>query len=191
MTKWQESRLQSINKCSNELNYFLVIKNENSLYFLLSLAWDLQVLRHNNQLKQMYMENVIYDSFAATAENDDFWFEDEKMNLDENLPNGQVIIAYASLGLWDGRHVGGRIVGNRIANILRQSYDNKWFCDRYNVRCNQSHHDGTNYILYRIVPDIDTAERIMRRCIDEKWDEAKFRKNTRSLRPYVAKIYGW
>ena len=137
------------------------------------------------------MENVIYDSFAAMAENDDVWFEDEQMNLDENLPNGQVIVAYAALGLWDGRHVGGKIVGGNISNILRQSYDNKWYCDRYNVRCNQSHHDGTNYILYRIVPDINTAKRIMSRCINEKWDESKFRKNTRSLRPYVAKIYGW
>lgn len=134
------------------------------------------------------MENVIYDSMA---ENDDVWFEDEEKNLDENLPNGQIIIAYASLGLWDGRHVGGGIVGRNISNILLQAYENKWYCDRYNVRCIQSHHDGTNYILYRIVPDIYTAQRILNRCIDEKWNESKFRKNTRSLRPYVAKIYGW
>ncbi len=53
------------------------------------------------------------------------------------------------------------------------------------------HHDGTNYALYRVAKDRDTAERIAEKIYNGEIDESGFRQRTRSLYPYVAEVYGW
>ena len=54
-----------------------------------------------------------------------------------------------------------------------------------------AHHDGTNYVLYRVAKSREDAERIADKIYNLEIDEAGFRKLTRSLYPYVADIYGW
>ena len=117
------------------------------------------------------------------------YLEDERLNLDEEV-NG-VIVAFADLGLWDGRKQGFQLMGNNIANILHSSYDAEWYGDTYNIRGIEYHHDGTNYILYRVAKDEETANRIAEKIYMREINEAQFRKMTRSLYPYIAKIYGW
>lgn len=117
------------------------------------------------------------------------WLEDERTNLNKDV-NG-VIIAFADLGLWYGRRQGYKIIGNNIADILHSSHDAEWFGDTYNIRGIEYHHDGTNYILYRVAKDMEAAERITEKIYSGEVDEAQFRKMTRSLHPYVAEIYGW
>ena len=117
---------------------------------------------------------------------------DEKCNLDKEI-NGR-IIAFASLGLWDGRHVGYRKLGSNLNGIFRvaENYDDvEFYADKYNVRATLAHHDGTNYILFRYVEDYDKADRICEKIYNGEMDEQEFMKATKSLRPFVAKIYGW
>ena len=115
---------------------------------------------------------------------------DERANL--NVKVDGVIVVYALLGLWDGIHFGGKTCGNNVRNILSSKCDYvEWFCDRYNVRCNASHHDGNNHYLYRVAKDEETAERIVNRIVDGDMTEEQFRKATKSLRPYVARVYGF
>ena len=67
----------------------------------------------------------------------------------------------------------------------------EWYGDGYNIRGRMIHHDGTNYVLYRIAKDRDEAERIAAKIYSGEIDEEGFRRRTRSLYPYVADVYGW
>ena len=87
---------------------------------------------------------------------------------------------------------GGGIVGTNVKQILRSECDYlDWYCDRHNVRCRASHHDGTNYYLYRVAKNREQAERLINAIAYHGMTEEQFRKATKSLRPYVAKVYGW
>jgi len=115
---------------------------------------------------------------------------DERANL--NVDVDGVIVAIASLGLWNGRVHGAKVIGTNVRDIL---YDNcdylTWYCDRYNVRCDATHHDGINHYLYRVAKDRETAERLVDKIAYEGMSEEQFRKATKPLRPYVSKVYGW
>lgn len=116
--------------------------------------------------------------------------EDERCNLNKTIDG--VIIVFGDLGLWNGRRQGYQILGNNIANILYSQCEiAEWYGDGYNIRGRMSHHDGTNYTLYRIAKDNDDAERIAEMIYNNEIDEAGFRRRTRSLYPHVAEVYGW
>jgi hypothetical protein len=96
------------------------------------------------------------------------------------------------LGLWDGKHIGAKCVGTNVKQILYSDCEYlDWYCDRYNVRCTAIHHDGTNSYLYRVAKDREQANRLVDMIADGEMTEEQFRKATKSLRPYVAKVYGW
>jgi hypothetical protein len=97
--------------------------------------------------------------------------EDERCNLNKTIDG--VIIVFGDLGLWNGRRQGYQILGNNIANILYSQCEiAEWYGDGYNIRGRMSHHDGTNYTLYRIAKDNDDAERIAEMIYNNEIDEA-------------------
>ena len=101
-------------------------------------------------------------------------------------------MAFADLGLCNGRRQGYKILGHNVNSIFNVSEDdNEWYGDGFNIRGCLTHHDGTHYVLYRVAKDMDEAERIGEMIYNREIDEAGFRKKTRSLYPYVAKVYGW
>jgi hypothetical protein len=115
---------------------------------------------------------------------------DERGNL--NVPVDGIIVCFARLGLWDGTHIGAKCIGTNVRQILYSDCDYlDWYCDRYNVRCDATHHDGSNSYLYRVAKDREEARRLINKIADGEMTEEQFRKATKSLRPYVAKVYGW
>lgn len=89
----------------------------------------------------------------------DGYLGDERMNLDKQVDG--IIIAFADLGLWNGRRQGYKILGSIINSIFSVSEDdNEWYGDGYNIRGRLTHHDGTHHVLYRVAKDRDEAERI-------------------------------
>ena len=120
------------------------------------------------------------------------YLDDERYNLNKYL-NGRILII-ADLGLWDGRKQGYKIIDGNISNIL---YDNdadfiEWYADQYNIRATAHHHDGTNHYLYREIRE----DRNIQVLLDDIYNgreisRSKLNYYTRSIRPYVAKIYGW
>lgn len=115
---------------------------------------------------------------------------DERCNLDVEVDG--YIVMFASLGLWNGRHNGGKFIGHNVKDILYSDCDHvTWYCDEYNVRCDAIHHDGTNHYLYRVVDSKEKMNKILDEFRNETMTEEKFRRLTKSLRPYVAKVYGW
>lgn len=114
----------------------------------------------------------------------------ERANL--NIIVDGYIVCFASLGLWDGRYNGAKIIGTRVNDILHSNCDYiTWYCDPYNVKCEATHHDGTNYLLYRVAESKEQAENLVNRIAYGGMTEEQFRRATKSLRPYVAKVYGW
>lgn len=121
------------------------------------------------------------------------WIDAERENLNRRVDGD--IIAIADLGLWDGRRTGYKIVGDNIRDILYSDCDYvTWTCDRYNVRGRLIHHDGTNYILYRVLRAGLTDEQ-RERFLDALYygtvNDRMIRRYTRSLAPDVAEVYGW
>jgi len=116
--------------------------------------------------------------------------QDERTNLDIEVDG--YIVAFASLGLWNGRANGAKLVGTNVKDILH-SYDDyvTWYCDVHNVRAEMIHHDGTNYILYRVAKNKEQAEKLVDKIAYHGMTEEEFRRATKSLRPYVAEVYGW
>ena len=52
-------------------------------------------------------------------------------------------------------------------------------------------HDGTNRMLYRIAPDMETAKELAHAIAYDGLSEEAFKAKTTSLYPVVAKILGW
>ncbi|WP_338336734.1 hypothetical protein [Marseilla massiliensis] len=157
-----------------------------------SETWFDDAAREDYQSSQRAMlEDDSYEvSDEEWSEAVEMWLYDERQNLDKEVDG--VIVAFADLGLWNGRRQGTIIFGTNIANILKSTCDTaEWYCDRYNVRGRMAHHDGTNHVLYRIAKDRNEAERIAEKVYNREVDERKFRRMTRSLYPYVAEVYGW
>ena len=130
---------------------------------------------------------ITYDQYCKDCE---LYLDDERCNLDEEVDG--VIVAFADLGLWNGRTNGARIEGTNVKDILHSRYEYlDWYCDRYNVRCDAIHHDGRNHYLYRVAKDREQAERLVNKIAYGGMTEEQFMKATRSLRTYVAKEYGF
>ena len=152
-----------------------------------------------------YFDERLKDMIADMSEDeteDDFdeerygedcsiWLDDERSNL--NIPIDGCIVCFAVLGLWDGHHNGAKIIGDNINKILHSSCGDyvTWFCDRFNARCEDTHHDGTNTYLYRIAKNREQAQKLVDKIAYEDMTEKEFRKATRSVRPFIAKVYGW
>lgn len=118
------------------------------------------------------------------------YLDDERLNLNKEVDG--VIVCFADLGFWDGHHQGARTMGTNVKNILHSDCDyTEWYCDRYNVRCTAAHHDGRNSYLYRVAKDRETAERLVNKIAYEDMTEQQFMKATKSLKPYVERVYGW
>lgn len=133
-------------------------------------------------------EEITPEYYAFCCETN---LSDERCNLDVEVDG--YIVCFASLGLWNGRRNGAKLVGTNVKKIL---YDNNcdlitWYCDVHNVRCDASHHDGSNHYLYRVADTKEKAERLIHKIAFEDMSEEEFRKRTKSLRPYIANVYGF
>ena len=121
----------------------------------------------------------------------DIYLEDEKMNLNKELKNP--IICIADLGLWNGRKSGYKILGNNLNEIFNigDFDDAHWYVTKYNIKCSEKHHDGINHYLFRELKDIKFLDLLCQKCIDDMLTPQDIALYTRSLKPYVSKIYGW
>jgi hypothetical protein len=121
---------------------------------------------------------------------DENWLDDEIVNLGKD--SGGIVVAFADMGLWNGRVNGAKIMGWKVNSIFNITCDyNEFYADRYDIRANLTHHDGTHHCLYRIAPSMEVAERLVDAVAYGGMTEAQFRRKTKSLRPAVAQVYGW
>lgn len=125
------------------------------------------------------------------------YFHDEQANL--NIPTEGRIIAIADLGLWNGRRSGYKLKDDHnIRACLSFDADcgyGEWWVDSHNnLRSRQTHHDGTNFLLYREVKPETTSDQLDNLCWKIYQGKATSRditKYTRSLGKRVKDVYGW
>lgn len=131
-------------------------------------------------------ENGNYDADLA-----EIFYQDEQCNLNTQL-DGRVV-AIADLGFWNGRRKGYAIGTTNLNCILSLgSQDtNKVYCDSYNVYKTASHHDGTHYIMFRELREDRNVERFLDKIYNGKdISNRVLNYYTKSLRPYIKKVYG-
>lgn len=138
-----------------------------------------------------------YAIYQYMAEVNDFYLDDERMNL--NIEVSQPIIAIADLGLWNGRFSGYKELNSCNIKDCLDTFESceyhEWYVDNYgDLRCKAVHHDGTNYVLYRAYRDDVTDEQIeefLNKIYEGNATEDDVNTITRRLGDVVAKVYGW
>ena len=122
----------------------------------------------------------------------DMYFEDEITNLNKEL-NGR-ILCIAGMGLWNGRKSGYKILGNNLNEVLTCGIgcdEKEVYCDAYNVLAKGYHHDGTNYVEFREIREDKDIDKLLDKIYNnEPITRAELNRYTKSLRPYVAEVYG-
>lgn len=152
----------------------------------------LENARANGEDADALTEDDLYQRMMET--NSDY-LNDERANL--NIDLGEPILVIADLGLWNGRHRGYReIASGNISDCLYSRYDyTTWYVDGYgNLRCDDTHHDGTNHYLYRVwKSDISEQckETVRGAILDGSVTPTLLGRYTRAIGPYIAKAYGW
>lgn len=123
------------------------------------------------------------------------WRDDEICNLRIRISNPILVIA--DLGLWSGRKTGYKLLrGCFVSDILcaasRDSNAYTVYADAYNVRAEDSHHDGTNCYLFReLIGPESRCLPLLDAIYSGKDYTALMRRYSRSILPYVAGVYGW
>lgn len=136
-------------------------------------------------------DGELWAEYYATQELN---FEDEQINLDIDLPGD--VIALADLGLWYGRRVGYKILGDNLTDIFKIVEDyNTWTVDEYgNLKGKHVHHDGTNYVNYRMLRPELTDEQIDNftdKLYEGTATMADIYRYTVRLGDLPAQVYGW
>ena len=133
------------------------------------------------------------EQYECLDEMNRIWLENERKNLDIELEENIVILA--DLGLWFGRRDGYKEIGNNISGALYTNDDYiTWYVDRYDMRGDGAHHDGSNHYLYRVWKNGITdaqKENFLNKWASEKATRKDVTRYTKSLRPYIANVYGW
>lgn len=154
--------------------------------------WKEQLIQYQRENDYDDPEDVSdNDVWAFRDESLSNWLDDEHMNLD--IWTDGRILAIVDAGLWNGRVQGYRILGEKVSEIFRINEDyNEYYSDGYNIKATCTHHDGTNYIEYRVIREDRNIQNLLCDIYDGKEiTRQELNYYTKSLLPYVAKVYGW
>ena len=136
---------------------------------------------------------VIYDDINSRPDN--YWLDDERGNL--NIQLDEDIIVIADIGRWNGRVSGYKMIeSGNIKDCLSTECDMaEWYVDgRGDLRCTAIHHDGRNYMLYRVFKDDVTYEQkelLKSKIYNGVCKQSDISRLTRRLGDYIGDVYGW
>lgn len=121
----------------------------------------------------------------------DIYIEDEIDNLSMRL-DGR-ILAIADLGLWNGRRQGYKIMGRNLNDIFCTNSELvEWFTEDGDLKSKQIHHDGTNYITYRMIKEDKNIDNLTNMIYNgEEVSNQRLSAYTKRLGDVVSKVYGW
>lgn len=149
---------------------------------------------YNEELGEEMTEDEAIDR-AYELNND--YLDDERANLNVEVDGYIIAMAFRSsmrYGVWGGHgNKGYKLCGSNVSDILTtRSDDAEWYGDGNNIRGEFADHDGNDSVIYRVAKSEYDAERIATKIYNgDISTEEQFRKATKSLYPYVAKVYGW
>lgn len=148
-----------------------------------------------DDLQAEYPDKTENELYEIMCETNDQYLEDERVNLDIQLPESILLIA--DLGRWNGRFPGyGEIRSGNIKDCLQTSMDYATFyVDKIgDLRCDAVHHDGTNHYLYRVYKrgvSESQIDRLKEKIIDGTVTRRDITRLTKRLGDHIGKVYGW
>ena len=146
-------------------------------------------------MKEGFSEEDITDSMAMDRcyDNERIWFDDELSQL-KDLSEGE-LIAIADVGRWNGRFSGYKEIKSlEDAMYTSCDYEEVYVDSNGDLRKRESHHDGSNSILYRYWKDGLTdvqKENFLQKIYDGKATQKDVTRYTRKAGVGIADAYGW
>ena len=125
--------------------------------------------------------------------NEETWFSDEQWEL-KHVSEGEVL-AIADLGLWNGRRCGYKELAS-LEEVMYSScdYERIYVDSNGDLRKEESHHDGSNSILYRYWKDgltDEQKENFLDKLYYGKATQKDITRYTRKAGLGIANAYGW
>ena len=142
------------------------------------------------EYKKSLSDNEVYDECNSM---DSIWFDDELGEL-SRVSKGEVI-AIADLGRWNGRFSGYKTCKS-LEDVMYSScdYERVYVDSNGDLRKEESHHDGTNSILYRYWKEGLTEtqkENFLNKIYNGECTQKDITRYTRKAGIEIADAYGW
>lgn len=185
-------------------------QNYNKIYGVKRTIWSSDSYYvQDSDVQEQYRQDIAdcegIDADELTeAELADFWYRDneinyeaEQTNLDEDIDGYIIALGHRSShygAICGNGREGTKLVGWNISDILKtngDADDAKWWAEDYNINGTLYDHDGHWNVVYRVCKTSDEAERLQELAYEGRLSNADIMARTKSLYPYIAKIYGW
>ena len=129
-------------------------------------------------------------SWIAQEINDERLYDIRRMT---KISLDRPIIVIADLGLWNGQKKGYRVLekGN-ISECFRQAMHDrqKYYLDSHNLRALDAHHDGTNYMTFRVMRVGRSQQAFLDKIYSGEVTKADISRYTESLKRYIVRALG-
>lgn len=145
--------------------------------------------------REEYAKTISDDRlYEACYEDNNLWFADERENLSSVDDSGE-LIAIADVGRWNGRVSGYKRIKS-LPDVLYSScdYERVYVDSNGDLRKDESHHDGSNSILYRYFKDNLTEEQrdnFLDKIYNGECTQKDITRYTRKAGVGIAKMFGW
>lgn len=156
---------------------------------------DLNLDDWRNDLSADNPEMSEQELYELMNETNSEYLDDERVNL--NVQLAEPIIVIADLGRWNGRFQGYKMIeSGNIKDCLYSDTDyTEWYVDKDGeFRCDATHHDGTNYYVYRAFKDGiggDSVEDLQDKIYSGTVTQADIDRVTRPIGKDIAAVYGF
>jgi hypothetical protein len=161
--------------------------------------YSIKELEELEQSEREHLKENNFENYETTDVTDiiyeeiNLWFEDETDNLNKQL-DGR-ILAIASMGLWNGRKIGYKILDNNLNEVLTSTIgcdEKEVYFDGYNIKAEGYHHDGRNYVEYREIREDKNIDKLLDKIyMNKPISRSELNYYTKPLGKYVKQIFGW
>ena len=171
------------------------MKSEKNTEHVIWTNYDLDYEDWRADLEEQYPDSTEYERMQIMYETNDEYLDDERMNLDIQLP--EEILVIGDIGLWYGRRNAYKeIRSGNIKDCLYSDTDySTWYVDRLgDLRCKAIHHDGTNFYLYRVYKEgvsEEQKDRLKDKICSGRASRADITRLTKRLGDAIAGVYGF
>lgn len=163
---------------------------------------------NEEEMRESWLESAEANDWEIPEDgpsDDDLWqewydqnerdWDDIKWEVENQDERGSYLII-ASLGLWNGRFDGGKIIDGYLYEAIRECFEdyNKVYWQDKNLKIEATHHDGTNYFIIKKLTDrgIEFYNNHYYDYDDRTMHQKLFRDAHYSHSvDFFARIYGW
>jgi len=135
--------------------------------------------------QESMMANYGYTEDEATMElfSEDIGYDFDRVRCRLNKNLDGCVVAFGDLGLWDGHHNGGRVLGENLSSVLKSTCGDyvTFTVEGRDIRCEDKHHDGTNVYTYRLARSYDVARNLVNKIAYGGMSLTAFKRATKPL----------